>query len=67
MEQGIERMIKERVMDKPDTPLVLTSDWSAQGTGFQLHSVTCDCHKKNSNKYKKKLLPGRLAPNIRRR
>ena len=57
MEQGIERMIKERVMDKPSTPLVLTSDWSAQGTGFQLHSVTCDCRKKNSNKFKKNCCP----------
>ena len=46
-------MIKERVLDQPDTPLVLTSDWSAQGTGFQLHSVTCTCHKANSGNFKR--------------
>ena len=57
MEQGIERMINERIMDKPGTPLVLTSDWSAQGTGFQLHSVTCGCRKKNSNTFKRNCCP----------
>ena len=53
MEVGIERMIRERLSDEESAPLVLTSDWSAQGTGFQLHSVTCKCHKKNKDRFKR--------------
>ena len=53
MEVGIERMIRERLSDKESTPLVLTSDWSGQGTGFQLHSVTCKCHKKKNGAFKR--------------
>ena len=53
MEVGIERMIRERLSDKESTPLVLTSDWSGQGTGFQLHSVTCKCHTKKNGAFKR--------------
>ena len=35
METGIERLIKQE--SSSNNPLVLTSDWSKKGTGFQLH------------------------------
>ena len=52
MESGIERMIKQGTSDKDGHPLVLTSDWSRKGTGFQLHIVTCDCHEKKEGNFR---------------
>ena len=49
MEVGIERMIRDKIDDKP---LVLTSDWSRKGTGFELHIVSCECHTRNEGVYR---------------
>ena len=51
MEVGIERMLREEVT-KETSPMVLTSDWSQKGTGFQLHNVSCECHRKNEGNFR---------------
>ena len=33
-------------------PLVLTSDWSRKGTGFELHIVSRECHTRNEGVYR---------------
>ena len=51
MEVGIQRMLREEVREET-TPMVLTSDWSKKGTGFQLHNVSCECHRKNEGDFR---------------
>ena len=51
MEVGIERMLREEVTQET-SPMVLTSDWSKKGTGFQLHNVSCECHRKNEGNFR---------------